>query len=64
MPKGLLIDVLLVNAYVPPRTSDAKANAIRRSLRGSRFMGRLRQALRDLAAQNPPLDVVRLTITR
>jgi len=64
MPRGLLIDVILVNAYVPSRMPDAEAAAVRRMLRGPRFMDRLRRAVRAVAGQHAPLAKVRFTLTR
>lgn len=46
MPKPLLIDLILVHLYIPARLPDAEAAAVRRTLRGPRFLGRLRQAVR------------------
>lgn len=64
MPKLLLIDAVYINSHVPARISDAEAGAIRRTLRGSRFMAALRQAVRGVFGRYPTLRRARVTLTR
>ena len=63
MPK-VLIDTIFINVYVPSRMPDAEAAAVRRTLHGRQFMGRLRQAVRAVVSRHPPLAKVRFTLTR
>lgn len=64
MPRNVLIDVIYINAYIPPRMPNAEATAARRTLRGPRFMGRLRQAVQTVFGRYASLQRVRVTLTR
>lgn len=64
MPKLLLIDVIHINAYVPPRIPDTYANAVHRTLHGSKFMAELRRAVRDVVRGYPSLTMLRVRLSR
>lgn len=64
MPKLVLIDVICVNVKVPPRIPNAEADAVRRTLRGPRFMARLRRVVRAVFHGHPSLAKVRVSLTR
>ena len=64
MPKGLVIDEILLTVFVPSGQPDAVYRAIRRTVTGRRFRGRLERALHDVFGRSPSLREARFTVTR
>jgi hypothetical protein len=55
MPKSILIDEIHITVFAPIGLRKADDSAIRRTLRSKRFESSLRNAVRDVFRQYPPL---------
>ena len=64
MPKTVVIDEIHLTLRVPAGLPDAEAVRVYRTLTGSRFMRRLRAAIRATIRTVPELTEVQLALTR
>jgi hypothetical protein len=64
MRKRVIIDVFLVTLTVPEDIDEAEVRAVRRTLGGRRFQGRLRLAAIETCRAFPTLRRIRLDISR
>jgi hypothetical protein len=59
-----VIEELHLTIRVPNDLPDDEAEAVRRTLEGDDFMGRLRRAIRVVVRMFPELTAVRVSLTR
>jgi hypothetical protein len=64
MAKTVIIDEIHLTIRIPNDLPDAQAEAIRRTLAGDDFMGRLRRAVRAVLRALPQLTAIRASLTR
>lgn len=64
MPRAAIVDEIHLTVRVPARLPDELTQAVRRTLLGTAFMVRLRQAIRTVFRANPELASARVTLTR
>ena len=64
MAKGILMEELHVTAYAPRGLPAAEYDAMRQVLTDAGFLTVLRRAVRRVFRRHPPLDQVRVRLTR
>ena len=64
MAKGILMEELHVTAYAARGLPAAEYDAMRQVLTDAGFLAALRRALRRVFRRHPPLDKVRVRLTR
>jgi hypothetical protein len=64
MPKTVVIDELFLTVRIPAGVPDAEAVRIYRTLTGSRFMRKLREAIRAAIRAVPELTPCRVSLSR
>ena len=64
MAKGILLEELHVTAYAARGLPAAEYDAMRQALTDAGFLAALRRAVRRVSRRHPPLDQVRVRLTR
>jgi hypothetical protein len=62
--KGILIEEYHLTVYAPRGLAEAQYEAMRQALDEEQFQADLRRAVRRVARRHPPLDKVRLRVSR
>ena len=64
MAKTVVIDELHLTARIPADSSEEQVDAVRETLAGAEFMGRLLRAVRAAVRSHPELSSLRVSLSR